>query len=245
MVTRVGLRGEDAATAAAAVSDADGTPITGSAARDADVVAALDESALLDLLPADGGALGVDAPVLPVGAGEEYGGVPAVDRDDALAALARGDYAVTDQPTLAVSTSSGVTRAFADVTFVTREPAKISEFTVRNEGSDVESVRADGVVIATPTGSRGYASNAGGPVLEPDVDAVSVVPIAPFQADRTNWVGTPPLSVAVVRGEADVELYVDGRERGQLDPHDPVELTWGEPLAVAIVPQSRRPPRSD
>ncbi|MFC3478678.1 NAD(+)/NADH kinase [Halobacterium litoreum] len=230
-MTRVGLLGAAAADAADAVRDAGGTPLVDDTA-DADVLAALDEDALLDA------AFDATAPILPVGVGREYGGVADTDRAAALAALAAGDYDVTERPTLSVTTESVDARALADATLVASETGDISEFGVRSDGRELDDVRADGVVAATPVGSRGYAADADGPVVNSDVDAVAVVPIAPFRIERTNWVVSPPASLTVVRDEAAVDLYVDGRRRGALAPHDPVTLDWGDPVSVATVSRS-------
>lgn len=241
VTTRLAVLGPDATDAAAAVRAAGGTVVE--APADADVVVALGEDALLDAT----GAADQPAPVLPVGAGRAYGGVPSADREAALEAVAAGDFAVRDRRTFAVSAPGVTARALADTTLVTAEPAKISEYTVAADDADreVASVRADGVVAATPTGSRGYATDAGGPRLDPGVDVAAVVPIAPFRVDRTNWIVEPPLSVTVVRDEATVELHVDGRPRGEIGVGDAVTLSRGDPLSVAAVPASRRPPRGD
>lgn len=252
VTTRVGLLGADAASVADVVSDAGGEPVLRESTDDSretpafdttggdlDVVAALGEDAVL-------AAAGVvDAPILPVDAGPGYGGVRATDRSDALAALATGDFEVAARRTLSVTANGSTVRALADATLVTSDPADISEFRVENSGRRVDTVRADGVVAATPTGSRGYAADAGGPHLDFDVDAVAVVPIAPFRVERPNWVLGPPASLTVVRGEAAVDVYVDGRHTGPLGPHEPVELDWGTPLPVATVPVSRCHPRDD
>lgn len=236
MTTRVAVVGDGTGEATEAVRDAGGRVVD---PDDAEVVAALGEDALLDA------AADPLAPVLPVGAGREYGGVARPDLEAALASLATGDFSVVDRPTLAVDAHDVSARALADVTLVTTEPAKISEFDVDTGDRRVGSVRADGVVAATPTGSRGYATDAGGPRLEPDVSAVGVVPISPFRVDRTNWVVAPPLSVTVARDETKVGLHVDGREQGIVAVGDPVDLTWGDPLPVAVAPATRRPPRTD
>jgi NAD+ kinase len=237
-VTRVALLGADDA-AADAVRDAGGTPVGGDLASAA-VAAAFAEAALLDAVRDR-----TDTPILPVGVGREYGGAAAPDRERALAALATGDYRVADRPTLDVRTGDTVARALADATLVTRDPAKISEYAIQTPAGDVATVRADGVVAATPVGSRGYAADAGGPALDPGLDGVAVVPIAPFAVDRSNWVAAPPLSVTVLRDETDVALYVDGRQVGPVPPEQPVELAWGAPLPVAVVPASRRPRARD
>lgn len=237
MTTPVAVVGDEAGDAADAVRDAGGSVVGD--ASEADVVAAVGEDALLEV------AADQPAPVLPVAAGTEYGGVAHRDLEPALASLGAGDFAVVDRSTFAVDAPTGSTRALADVTLVTTEPAKISEFDVDAGDRTVGSVRADGVVAATPVGSRGYATDAGGPRLDPEVPAAAAVPISPFRVDQTNWVVAPPLSLTVARDETTVELHVDGRGLGTLGVGDPVELTWGAPLRVAVVPATRRPPRTD
>jgi len=188
----------------------------------ADVLVALDEDALLDAL-----AAGRDVPVLPIGTGREYGGVPGAGRTRALDALAAGNYDVESRQTLSVTAGDRALRALADVTLVTTQVAQISEFAIRAEGRDVDTVRADGVVAATPSGSHGYAADAGGPLLASDTSAVAVVPIAPFRISRDRWVLAPPVSFTVVRDGPTVNLYVDGRRLGPVSAHEPVALDWG------------------
>lgn len=235
-MTRVGVLGDGATAAADVVRDAGGEAVVGEEALDgdADVLAALGEDALLDALSAASGA-----PVLPVGVSDEYGGVTRDDLPDALAALAGGDYEVDDRPTLAVDAGGVTVRALADVMLVTDEPARISEYAVTTRGRDVDAVRADGVVVATPAGSHGYAGDANGPLLSADAGALAVVPVAPFRVERVQWVLDAPTTVTVVREEADVSVFVDGRDRGFAAPHEPVELDWGEPFPVAVVAASR------
>ncbi|MFB6268315.1 MAG: hypothetical protein ABEH83_00110 [Halobacterium sp.] len=235
MTARVGVLGDGAAAAADVVRDAGGDAVVGEDALAAavDAIAAFGEDALLDALDAR-----VDAPVLPVDAGREYGGVAREDVPDALAALAAGDYDVEQRATLSVTTADTDVRALADVHVVTAEPARISEYRVETTDGTVDTVRADGVVAATPAGSHGYAADAGGPRLSKGADALAVVPIAPFRVERTRWVLDPPASLTVVRDEADVALFVDGRDHGYAAPHGPVELDWGDPLPVAVVPSA-------
>jgi NAD+ kinase len=232
VTARVGLLGDGAREAAAVVSDAGGDAVVGAAALDGgvDALAALGEAALLDALDA---RLGV--PVLPVDAGREYPSVASGDLPGALAALATADFAVERQPTLGVAVGDRTLRALADVTVVTDEPARISEYRVQTGDGTADTVRADGVVAATPAGSRGYASDAGGPTVSPDANALAVVPIAPFRVERTRWVLDPPVTLTVVRDGADVSLFVDGRDQGVATAHEPVRLDWGDPLPIAVV----------
>jgi NAD+ kinase len=241
-VTRVGVVGAGADAAGDVVSDAGGDAVVGGAALESDVdcVAVLGEAALLDIVEAD-----LDVPVLPVDAGSEYGGVEREQLPDALGALAGEAYDVRKRPTLGVRTDDVDARALADAVFVTTEPAQISEYAIETDDGDVDEVRADGVVAATPAGSHGYASDAGGPLLDRGSGVVSVVPIAPFRAERVQWVLDPPAAVTVLREESEVGIYVDGRERGTAGTDEPVTLTWSEPLRVAAVADSEWPPQFD
>ena len=239
-MTRIGLLGSDATSAAERVRDAGGDVVVvgpDSSDESVDVIAALGEDALLDTLADEH-----DAPVLPVGAGREYAGVPPNRRESALDALAAGEYDVEERPTLSVTGGGNTVRALADVSLVTAEVAQISEFAIRAGSRGVDTVRADGVVAATPTGSHGYAADAGGPRLAADTRALAVVPISPFRVSRDRWVLAPPASFTVLRDASTVELFVDGRKRGTVAAHDPVEFDWGEPFQVATVAGSSREP---
>src|SRR2546429_1256925 len=63
----------------------------------------------------------------------------------------------------------------------TAQVAKIRHFEIRLDAELVERVRADGIIIATPTGSTSYSMSAGGPILGPPVEAIIATPIAPFK----------------------------------------------------------------
>ncbi|MFW6383798.1 MAG: hypothetical protein ACOCZC_00175 [Halodesulfurarchaeum sp.] len=188
------------------------------------------ESALLDYVGAGG-----PGPVLPLGV---EGGVESVVPSrfaGALQAVGDGDLEAYSYPTIEVSWADGMARALMDVMAVTAEPARISEFRVFNaDGSEIDQVRADGLVAAGPAGTPGYATAAGGPVLDRSIEGVAVAPVAPFRTVRKQWVLTPPIRVEVTREEVPVSLIVDDRERGRLDPFDPVRIALGPPISVRV-----------
>jgi NAD+ kinase len=122
----------------------------------------------------------------------------------------------------------------------TDEPARISEYTVRCGAETVATFRADAVLVTTPAGSTGYARAAKGSLLAPGTGVVGVVPIAPFVTDTDQWVlPDDAVSLVVERDETPVELLVDGRSVGLVDPRQPVKVEQTASLTVAVVEESR------
>jgi len=208
---------------------------------------ALDDASAVVALGPDGLAAVADAapgcPVLPVDADPGVPAVGSADLVDAARRLVGGDYAVRERTLLGVAAAGTTCRALLDVTLVTDEPAQISGYRVTATAGEREAtladLRADGLVVATPSGSAGYALDAGGPTLLPGTGALAVVPVAPFTVDRHRWVAPPPLSVTVTRDEGTVALRVDGRPRGTVPPGEAVAVTRAGTLALAAVPASR------
>ena len=238
----IGVVGAEADAAVARVREAggDATTVDPETAAAADLVVALGEAAILSLVRA-----GVTVPILPV---DVDGGIEDVALEDVPAALdsyLAGTAETVDRPLLSVDVASDSYDALMDVMAVTTEPARISEFTVatktRGNSRTVDTVRADGVVVATSAGTPGYATAAGGPVLDPESSGVSVVPIGPFRVEQTHWVLELPASLTVAREEAAVSLLVDDEEVGSVPAHEPIELSWGTPLVLVRTPESRSP----
>lgn len=231
----VGVVGDDLS---AAVREAGGDPVTGDAATvldaDPDVLVAVGERALLDLVEA-----GADAPVLPVEAGPGLRSVPRESVADALGTLVADEYETVSLPRLAVRTPHTEAHALFDCMLVTSEPARISEYTVHSGGDRVATFRADGVVVATAAGSHGYARRAGGSVLAPGAGVVTVVPVAPFATDADDWVlPVEGLTLAVERDETPVELLADDRTAGTVATGESVRLSDDGTVTLAVVPES-------
>ena len=218
---RVRLVGDDdAADAAAAVATLVSDP------ADADAVVAVGTRALLDL--ADDPP---DRPILPVDAGSGPLVVPRNRLTAALRSLAAGDVGRIDHPVLSVSvdgTPAG--RALVDASVLTADPASISEYGLDGPDFPAERIRADGVVVATPLGSAGYARAAGGPIVARS--GVAVVPVAQFATSRDTWVGTPPVVLSVERDEAAVELVLDGAVARPISPGERVVVDADDKLTL-------------
>jgi NAD+ kinase len=235
----VGVVGGDGSVADA-VAAAGGDPVAGEAAAVVDagprVVVAVGEPALVDLV-----AAGVDVPVLPVSVADAVQSVSVPGIEPAVASVLAGEFETVTRPLLSVAngTDAELTRALFDLALVTDEPARISEFTVLSGADRVATFRADGVVVATPAGSTGYARAAEGPVLAPGTGVAAVVPISPFVTDADHWVlSADGVGLRVERDETPVRLVADGRDAGTVEPHDRLSVSTRGSLAVAVVDAS-------
>ena len=106
------------------------------------------------------------------------------------------------------------------------------------DGEEFLTYAADGVLVATPTGSTAYNLSAGGPVLAPEHEGLILTPVAPhLSIDRSVVLGPEQTVTVTVLEERPAVLVIDGREVGRLSPgaaiscqraHRPVQfLTLG------------------
>ena len=194
-------------------------------------VVAVGQSAVRAVAAAD-----ADPLVLPVAAGR---GLRSVAHGAVPAAVAGLDAARIERHPVFEVDASDVATAVFDVTAVTTEAAHISEYAVETTTDRVGQFRADGVTLATPAGSPGYARRIGGPVLAPAAAIGVVVPIAPFQTNPDHWVvSLDGLSVSVERDEATVALYADGDEVATVACGGAVSLRRVGTLRVAVLTES-------
>lgn len=198
-----------------------------------DVVVAAGEAAVVDLVGVD-----VQAPVLAVGDILDLPSAVTSDVPDAAGWLARGDYETQPHRLLAAEVADErVGRALFDAMLVRSQPGRISEYGVV-AGNERSRFRADGVVVATPAGSSGYARAVGGPRLAADADAVAVVPVAAFALGADVLVVDPTdgVRLSVERDEGAVSLLLDGRKATRLSGRETVSLFADSTIEFVIPP---------
>lgn len=107
--------------------------------------------------------------------------------------------------------------------------ARIMEFRLQVDGFDAATIQADGLIVATPTGSTAYSLSAGGPILHPALDAWVISPICPHSLTLRPTVVPSSLSVSITVGTTeDAHLTLDGQLEYPLEPGDRVELVKAE-----------------
>ncbi len=114
-----------------------------------------------------------------------------------------------------------------DIVIARGGPARLVSLALTVDDIRLAVLRADGLIIATPTGSTGYTSSAGGPLLHPGINAYAVTPICPFMSNFSPMVvdGETRLSITVDAAGPGIYMTVDGQESQELSQGDTLRVT--------------------
>ena len=143
---------------------------------------------------------------------------------DDIAAILKGDYSseqrlMLDSRVQRGGDSEDCPAVLNDVVVQKADGGRLIEFETRVDGHFLCAYRADGIVVATPTGSTAYALSGGGPILHPAMDAVTLVPICP------HTLGDRPI---VVSGPSEIEIKVTDTHGGH------AQVTWDGQRALPL-----------
>ena len=164
----------------------------------------------------------------------------------ALAAILEGDYKLEARVMLSIELWRGpelVTknRVLNDVVMNKSALARIIEIETHLNDQFVNSFRADGLIVSTPTGSTAYNLSAGGPVIYPSMNAIVITPICPFTLSNRPIV-VPDDSVIEVRlmtENEDVALTLDGQVGFPLRAGDRVVIRKSRTTFNLVQPANR------
>jgi len=147
---------------------------------------------------------------------------------EVLARVLAGDYWVEERMMLRVvvhrsGEALGQAEALNDVVVGRGAQARVVHLRTEVDGGHLATYVADGLIVATPTGSTAYALAAGGPILPPQLRNVLLVPVAPHLSMARPIVLSEGVTVriAVTAGQAAV-LTVDGEVQAELESGDEV-----------------------
>ena len=110
-----------------------------------------------------------------------------------------------------------------DVVVQRRGAGGMVDFSTRVAGQYVNTHSGDGIIVATPTGSTAYALSCGGPIIEPQLDAIALVPICPHTLTDRPIVIPAHQDIEIVmlrRDNTRAEVTIDGGHLGSLRPGD-------------------------
>ena len=121
----------------------------------------------------------------------------------------------------------GKFNAINDIFFNRLNIPKLSSFSLDCDGDFVTDYIADGIIIASPSGSTAYSLAAGGPIVSPDTSAIIITPICPHSLSERPIIlpSHKSLKVKVNKKNPDILLSIDGLESVNLIPEDEIFIS--------------------
>lgn len=158
--------------------------------------------------------------------------------DDLLA----GDASLISPRWLLEARAAGaVSYCLNDVVVTKGAVARMIELTIGIDGKEVATLKADGLIVSTPTGSTAYSLSAGGPIVHPLVPAFVLTPICPHTLSFRPLAvpSTSTVSVRLLTGGEEVHLTLDGQRGGVLLGNDVIDIRKS-PVELQLVTSPRR-----
>jgi len=177
-----------------------------------------------------------DVPVLGVNLGHlgYLTEVEPAQLHDALARFLAGDHqlelrlrmAVDIEPASGGSVDAGVRPALNEAVLGKTPTGQMTRVLVTVDGEPFTTYSADGIIVATPTGSTAYAWSAGGPLVDPSHEALLLTPVAAHMLFDRSLVLPPSSCIRLeVVDDRPADLSVDGRSLGTLADGDAIVCT--------------------
>ena len=121
-------------------------------------------------------------------------------------------------------------KALNDVVICRKGALQLVELIVSVNGEYLNTYRADGIIVATPTGSTGYSMSAGGPIVDPKARMILITPINAHDLNAKSIVIDADDEVTIElrsrqpQGEERVDVNFDGEVAAELSPGDSITI---------------------
>jgi NAD+ kinase len=162
---------------------------------------------------------------------------------EALNAILAGKYLAERRLTLAAQLgkrSKSSSFALNDVVLQKGDTGRLLDFTTEVDSVYVNTHRGDGLIVATPTGSTAYALSCGGPIIQPNVDALVMVPICPHTLSDRPLV-LPSSSVIRVTldnaGGSEAHVVCDGESVARMAAGDVLTISLAKQPITLLHPR--------
>lgn len=171
-------------------------------------------------------------------------GVSGEEWEQAVESIAAGDYQLSTRTLLRVELRrpGGAAEIFTglnDAVVSRGHHSQLIKVEVRIDGEGLSVYHADGLIVATPTGSTAYSMSAGGPLLLPDSACLVITPICPHVLTNRSTVvaDTAQLELRLVGPGPGVTVNVDGQEIRDFGADDVLRISRArEQLQLAMLP---------
>ncbi len=160
-----------------------------------------------------------------------------------LTAMLAGKFIVEERLLIAARVLRGEEEVFRALAFnelvVHRSQiSSLVEFEVRIDGEYLSTQRADGLIVATPTGSTAYALSAGAPILHPNLNVLELVPICPHTlSNRPIVVNSSSVLEILMHRTGDIRVRFDSHTQFDLQLHDKIIVTGHPQRACLLHPE--------
>jgi len=147
---------------------------------------------------------------------------------ETIGTILEGNYVTEERMLLEAEVFSGESSvfkvlAFNDVVISKGIKGSMIELEVRIDGQFLYTVRADGLIVASPTGSTAYALSSGGPIVHPSLSVMALVPICPHTfSSRPIVISSDSVVEIIIGSAADARAHFDSHSRFDLREQDHV-----------------------
>ncbi len=147
---------------------------------------------------------------------------------ETIGTILEGKYVTEERMLLEAEVFSGEQNvfnvlAFNDVVVSKGIKGSMIELEVRIDGKFLYTVRADGLIVASPTGSTAYALSSGGPIVHPSLSVMALVPICPHTfSSRPIVISSDSVVEIIINSAADARAHFDSHSRFDLREQDRV-----------------------
>lgn len=175
----------------------------------------------------------IEAPVFGINLGSLgfLADIPEEEIKSGLEDLLSGKYRVVERMVLeATSDTHAPSFAVNDIVIHRGNVSSLIDLAIHVDGNYLNTFSADGVIIATPSGSTAYSMSAGGPILSPELDSIVLTPICPHTLSNRPIVLKPKQEILIeyISNYPPIEITYDGLT--------PYHLKTKENLKIAISP---------
>lgn len=188
-----------------------------------------DDTELLVVLGGDGTLLNVaremskknDVPIFGINIGN-LGFLSSIEIsyiDEAIEKIKKIDYSIDKRIVLSYQKGNCSDNALNDIVVSRGTLSRIVEFQVYIDKKLYTTFKGDGLILATPTGSTAYSFSAGGPLIYPNLDLITLTPICPYTRGMQTIVvsGESEIEIIPKNGREEIYLTVDGQKAERIN----------------------------
>ena len=163
---------------------------------------------------------------------------------ETLDAILAGDFLAERRLMLSAAlgqqTAKSALFALNDIVLQRGDTGRLLDFTTDVDGAYVNNHRGDGLIVATPTGSTAYALSCGGPIIQPNVDALAMVPICPHTLSDRPLVLPSTSEIRVTldnAGGSEAQVVCDGEALGRMSAGDVLTIKLAKQAVTLLHPR--------